>query len=194
MNDAIIVLGGGIRSDGTLFPKAVSRVEKSIELFNQDNNSTIIMSGGFSWRREYEPEKTEAAAMRDLAISLGVPEDHVHTEEHSRDTFGNLFFTKLEHLIPNNWKSITVVTSDYHVARVEYVCQKIFGEEFTCKVCGTKTLFSDGERQEKLKSERRKIDFVKKHLADLPNGNDEEFRKIILVHHPGYNDDPIIKR
>ena len=123
--DAIVVLGSGVKSDGTLLPKAVSRVQKSVELYDQNRGSRMIMSGGFNWQRESVPKNTEAMAMKELAISLGVPSDHILIEEHSRDTLGNLFFTKLEHLVPNNWKNCVVVTSDYHVKRVEFLCKKI---------------------------------------------------------------------
>jgi len=191
--DAIVVLGSGISSDGELLPKAIKRVNMAVELFKSGIAERIIMSGRFSWHRDDLPSKTEAEAMKELAVSLDVPAEKILLENRSKDTLGNLFFTKIQFLEARNWHNIIVVTSNYHKERVQFLCKKILGSNYTFRVVGVDTDMPPDELRERLEREGNKLAFVSEHLEKIPDGHDEKFKDIILNKHPAYKDDPTIR-
>ena len=81
--EAILVCGTGINPDGSLTLSAIHNVKKSIELFLQKKAPLIVYSGKWAWNYNYIPSKTEASAMKNLAISLGINSKSILTEEES---------------------------------------------------------------------------------------------------------------
>ena len=71
--DVVIVLGGGVHEDGSLPSRARARVRKGVALFRQGRARRLLMSGSHSGHLEKTPRVTEAQAMKDYAMSLGVP-------------------------------------------------------------------------------------------------------------------------
>ena len=65
------------------------------------------------------PIRSEASAMKEYALSLGIPEMNILAEEKSKDTLGNAFFTKITYLEKYNWKNVIVITSDFHLNRTK---------------------------------------------------------------------------
>ena len=191
--DVIVVLGSGISSSGTLLPKGQKRVEKAVELYNDGTAERLIMSGCFSWHRDDVPPKTEAEAMKDCAVSLGVPSENVLMENHSKDTLGNVFFTKLQFLEEHGWYNIAVVTSDYHKDRVAFLCQKILGSDYSTEVIGVDAELSADEREERMKHEQNKLMYIKECLNDIADGDHNQIANMILHEHPGYRDDPEVR-
>jgi uncharacterized SAM-binding protein YcdF (DUF218 family) len=125
--DAIVVLGRGIDHDGSLPKLAKQRVERAAELSAWQTAPRIIFSGRCSLMTEVIPAVTEAGAMAEYAVVLGLPREALHVEEQSRDTIGNAYFVLRDYLEPNDWTSIRVVTSDFHIQRTAWVFQKVFG-------------------------------------------------------------------
>lgn len=191
--DAIIVLGSGISSEGQLFLNGKQRVEKGVELYKENHAPRIIMSGGVSWHRDDAPARTEAKAMREFAVSLGVPDKQVFLEEHSKDTLGNIFFAKIEYLAPRKWHDIVVVTSHYHVERVQYLCQKVLGRNYVYTVEGVEAGLSPDELEKRVEQEKKKFAFAREHLAQIKDGDDAQIREIILNKHPSYREDTLLK-
>jgi len=71
--------------------------------------------------------------MAELAVAAGVPPGSVTVETRSRDTIGNIWFTKPLLGGPSR-QSVTVVTSDWHAARVRYLAQVIWGPGYQVTV------------------------------------------------------------
>ena len=71
------------------------------------------------WQKQI-PSRFEAEAMKEYAISEGVPTDLILIEQESKDTLGNAYFTKVNILEPNNWKNVLVITSDFHLERTKW--------------------------------------------------------------------------
>lgn len=109
--DAIIVLGKGISVDGTLPEIARQHVRMGAALYAAAP-APIIMSGAYGLF-ERQPSRTEAAAMREYAVELGIPGDQIIVEEESRDTIGNAWFTKVCIIAPRKWRRLVVVTAEY---------------------------------------------------------------------------------
>ncbi|KRM02453.1 YdcF family protein [Limosilactobacillus gastricus] len=107
--DYLIVLGAGLYQ-GRVSPLLAGRVQKAVSL-SQDNPQTkFIMSGG---QGSDEP-RSEAAAMKEYAMSLGVPADRIILEDQSTNTAENIKFS--QRLIPPNQK-IALVTNNFHLLR-----------------------------------------------------------------------------
>ncbi|MBR5751673.1 MAG: YdcF family protein [Clostridia bacterium] len=116
--DVIIILGCRFRQDGTLPPLLRGRVDRALQFFRgqqetSGKNAVFIPSGG---RGEDEP-MPEAEAMRRYLIANGVPDEAIYPEDRSRNTYQNMAFSKqiADEVAPNG--SVLFVTTNYHVFR-----------------------------------------------------------------------------
>ncbi|MCL2592209.1 MAG: YdcF family protein [Defluviitaleaceae bacterium] len=111
--DVVIVLGAGINGETVSRPLA-HRLDRTIEYFNQNPNSTIIVTGGLGNRAVI----TEAEAMARYLVARGVPRESILLEEKSTSTYENLSFAKeiLEEHFPNGFNAV-LITNDFHIYR-----------------------------------------------------------------------------
>lgn len=120
---AIVVLGNRppVDPDGNVRPELRRRVETGVRLFHEGVAPRLVMAGGPA-----PSGHVEAEVMRELAISLGVPEEVIVVEPSSTDTIENAGFTValLCGADPLCSPRLVVVTSPYHLRRA--------GELFAC--------------------------------------------------------------
>ena len=116
--DYILILGCKFRRDGTLTPLLRGRVDKAIEFWRRQKETTgreavLIPSGG----QGADEPIAEAEAMRRYIDAHGVPSSCVVLEDRSRNTFQNMEYSRA--LIEKNSGSAKVVyaTTNYHVFR-----------------------------------------------------------------------------
>jgi uncharacterized SAM-binding protein YcdF (DUF218 family) len=99
--------------------KAVKyRLPRAVELYKQGRAGKILFSGGVKWPGN---EYTEALQLKKEAISLGVPEKDILTEDLSLHTLENVLASLLVldrefHL--HNIRRLLVVTTSYHMRRL----------------------------------------------------------------------------
>lgn len=121
--DAVIVLGCALRKDGTPTPLLANRVEKGIASWKAHPEARLIMSGG-QGADEVQPE---SHAMRDFALSQGVPEEVILVEDRSTNTDENLRFSEEireeEGLVAEG--RVLIVTDDYHVFRALLISRNL---------------------------------------------------------------------
>ncbi|MFH1212445.1 MAG: YdcF family protein, partial [Candidatus Woesearchaeota archaeon] len=153
MKNAIIVLAGGIEKDGSLPPMTKYRVEKGVELYKQGVASKIILSGSWSFLYDFTPARTEAEAMQEYAVSLGVKKDDIILEADSKDTLGEAYFLKVKFLEPRRWFDIAVVTSEFHLQRTRYLFNKVLGKNFDIEFVGCDSRLSKEELEKKMLEE-----------------------------------------
>lgn len=135
--DAIVVLGGGIDDSGAPGQSSTRRAYLGSQLFLQGRAPRLILSTGYT---DSEVNKSEAQAMRIIAIGMGVPDHKIILEEKSYNTYTNALETK-KILEKNNLKSIILVTSFSHLYRAVKVFNKI-GIEAYPYASGTSRLFN----------------------------------------------------
>ena len=82
--DAIVVLGRGVDADGTLPRLVEHRVNRAAGLFAWETASRIIFSGRCSLMVDVIAAVTEARAMAEYAVTLGLPRDALFVEGESR--------------------------------------------------------------------------------------------------------------
>ncbi len=128
--DMIIVLGGGISVRGILPFWVETRLDKATELYVSTQIPKILLSG--KGRDDFPV--TEARAMHDYLLLKGIPAEDILTEELSRDTIQNAFFSMVIHLTPLKVKSALVITNTFHIERTkmifDYVCGNIIHFEY----------------------------------------------------------------
>ncbi len=97
MKKVIIILGGGIETDGSLPEIPKKRVERGVQLFGELKAFKMIMSGKCGLRLDWQknfPPISEAMAMQEYALTLGMKAETLVTEEDSMDTLGNAFLRR----------------------------------------------------------------------------------------------------
>ena len=112
---AFVVLGYQLNSDGSLKPEAKGRCDVAYESAMKYPNSLIFVTGGGT--ASGNKTATEGGQMKDYLVNVkGLDEKRIITETKAMDTIQNAEYTILE-LIEKNIKTITVITSDYHIRR-----------------------------------------------------------------------------
>ena len=116
--DFLIVLGCGLRADGTPTPLLRGRLDRALAFYEAQKSQTgkeltFITSGGQG------PDEviSESASMKRYLLERGVPESQIVEEDRSTDTYENMRFSKekIQALDPNG--KIAFSTTNYHVFR-----------------------------------------------------------------------------
>ena len=114
--DIGIVLGGFARhfpgSDNIKLAETGDRLWQTVSLYQQGKIRKIFISGG-----GIQNAKSEAAAVRDALIAMGIPVEDIIAEETSRNTYENAIFSA--ELIAANYPvaSCILITSAVHIKR-----------------------------------------------------------------------------
>lgn len=189
--DAIVVLGGGVHPDGTLPPVARARVERAVELFESGVAPRLILSGRCGLSAP-EPAVTEAAAMAEYAAGFGVPRAALLEEDDAKDTLGNAYFTRLRFLEPNDWTSIRVVTSDFHLSRAAWVFRKILGPGYDVSFVSAPSALTPRELIDRALEECKITIFLNEWLQAVEEADDHAIERLMVQEHPGYADAPVL--
>lgn len=192
--DAIVVLGRGVEPDGSLPYLARQRVVRAAELYAWETAPRIIFSGRCSLMTETEPPCTEARAMADFAVSLGLPHRALLIEDESRDTIGNAYFVLRRFLEPNDWTSIRVVTSDFHIQRSAWVFQKVLGLGYDVSFTPAPSELDHSTIAARAREESDIAAFLMEWLAPIADGDPLALAQFIWQQHPGYARDPAVTR
>lgn len=111
--DAVIVLGAGIRGDRVTVPLAY-RLNAAIEYHKKNPDAVIVVTGG----QGFQETITEAEAMEKYLLRKGVNPDKIIKEEKATSTNENMRFTKeiLDEHFEGEY-SVVVVTNNFHIYR-----------------------------------------------------------------------------
>jgi SanA protein len=111
-----IVFGAGLWKNGTATPILYDRVETAVQLYKSGKVGKILMSGDNRFVDYNEP-----AVMREVAISLGVPDDEIILDYAGRSTYDTCYRAKE---IFGVEKAI-LVTQAFHLPRAIYTCNHL---------------------------------------------------------------------
>jgi hypothetical protein len=120
--DCILIPGGGLLEDGSLPAWTRSRLDLALEL-QHETNWIATLSGGTVHKppphdaSDFPVFESKAAA--DYLIRCGTNPSMILHETCSYDTIGNAYFSRLLFAEPLSWKTLLVITSDFHLARVQ---------------------------------------------------------------------------
>ena len=116
--DYLIILGCGIRKDGTPSPLLRGRVDRALAFAAKQEALTgkapvFVPSGG---QGPDEPI-SESASMKRYLLEQGVPEDRILTEDRSTDTHENMRFSWELIRARDPGAKVAFATTNYHVFR-----------------------------------------------------------------------------
>ena len=114
--DCIIILGAGVRKDGSPSPMLKDRLDKGIELYNKGVAPKIIMSGDHGQKR-YD----EVNTMKKYAIEQGVPSEDIFMDHAGFSTYDSIYRERDVFLV----KKAIIVTQKYHMYRALYIADKL---------------------------------------------------------------------
>ena len=117
--DCILVLGCGVKEDGTPSDRLRDRVKVGVDLYHAGAAPKLLMSGDHG-REGYD----EVSAMLKLAVELGVPEEDVFLDHAGFSTYESIY--RAQYIF--SCKSMIVVTQEYHLYRALYIAES-FGIE-----------------------------------------------------------------
>ena len=112
--ETALVLGAGVRKDGTPTQYLAWRVETAVDLYKAGKVRTLLMSGNARNEKGSEP-----AVMSEYAQSLGVAEADIVLDNAGYTTYESCYRVKRVF----GYGDIIAVTQGYHVPRSVAFCQ-----------------------------------------------------------------------
>ena len=127
-SDALLLL-----SDDNFF---ADRATRASELYRQKLAPVVVASG-----RRLRPTAGVSELMEHDLIERGVPKDRIVRFSQDADNTREEALALRALVTEKNWRSVIVVTSNYHTRRARYIFQRVFPESITVRVAGAR----DGE-------------------------------------------------
>ena len=132
-SDAIIVL-----SDDNFY---ADRATRGSQVFREGMAPLVVASG-----RRLRPHAGIAELMEHDLIERGVPKDKILRVPHDADNTKEEADVLAQLAIQKKWKSVIVVTSNYHTRRARYIFEKVFPPGMTIRMTGARDGDFDPER------------------------------------------------
>lgn len=148
--DCIIVLGAGVRADGTPSPMLKDRLLEGIALYELGVSDRLLMSGD-NTKKGYD----EVNTMKQYAIDHGVPSEHIFMDHAGISTYDSIYRAKEIFQA----EKIIIVTQEYHLYRALYISESLGIEAYG--VPADPVIYAGQELREIREVIARTKDFVK---------------------------------
>lgn len=114
--DCILVLGAGVRSDGSPSDMLRDRVTVACSLYEamEEPRVPLLMSG------DHTGNYNEVSAMKKLAAELGVPSERIFLDHEGYSTYESLYRAKYIF----GARRIVIVTQQYHLHRALHIARE----------------------------------------------------------------------
>lgn len=127
--DAVIILGGGVRKNGTMPIWTLRRIKKALEY--KDKTSYFIATSAYTINKAPVINKlgfpvNESIKIGELLVKAGIDKSMILTERWSHDTIGNAYFTRIIHTDQLNLKKLLIITSEFHMPRSKAIFEWVF--------------------------------------------------------------------
>ena len=124
--DFIIILGCGIKRDGTPTPLLRGRIDRAIDFAREQEKETgksplFVTSGG----QGADETISESECMKNYLISRGIPHELIIEENKSTTTLENMKFSKEKIFAINPDAKIVFSTTNYHVFRAGLFARRV---------------------------------------------------------------------
>ena len=119
--DCILVLGAGLKADGTPNHMLQDRLDKGIELYEAGVAPKLLISGD-NGREEYD----EVNAMKIYALNAGVPSEDIFMDHAGFSTYESMYRAKDIFLV----KKAIIITQRYHQYRALYIARELGMEAY----------------------------------------------------------------
>ncbi len=173
----IVVLGGGIDLQGNLPPHVHLRLDKAIELFQEHPDSRIVLSGRYSFLYgKDKPPFTEAKKMSEYIFDKGIAKEKILLEELSKDSIGNAYYLKINIFIPERENQGMIITSEFHIKRIRYIFDKVFGDNYSFTFVGVSDSLPSEQEGEVVERQKQLLLKTEEMLSNMKDG-DHDFLK-----------------
>jgi uncharacterized SAM-binding protein YcdF (DUF218 family) len=132
-SDAILVL-----SDDNFY---ADRATRAAQIYRQGLSSIVVASG-----RRLRPYAGVAELMEHDLIERGVPKDKILRVAHDADNTREEAKTLAQVAKQKKWRSVIVVTSNFHTRRARYIFSHVFPEDIRIRITGAPDGDFDPER------------------------------------------------
>lgn len=127
--EAVIILGKGVQTDGTVPTIVQHELDYVLSLHGQQPLPLVIVSGRQWGLEPVHGQLSEAVAMANYLKEQTQSNITVELEDQSLDTIGNLVFSK-QILDTHQAKQILVVSTVPHLSRVQYLVSQLFDASY----------------------------------------------------------------
>ena len=123
----ICVLAGGLDKNGNVNEFVIPRLDKAIEIFNNNkDNCFILCLGGGTYHKPPNLNSLnyvihESTSCSHYLRDAGIPEDKIMREWSSYDTIANGFFCYTNFILPLKIENLILITSDFHMKRSQCI-------------------------------------------------------------------------
>ncbi len=114
--DCILVLGCGVKKDGTPSDMLCDRLTMALELYKANAAPKLLMSGDHG-----SEDYNEVGVMKQFAIDAGVPSEDIFMDHAGFSTYESIYRAKEIFQA----KKIIIVTQEYHLFRSLYIAEKL---------------------------------------------------------------------
>ena len=114
--DCVLVLGCGVREDGTPSHMLEDRLKQGVALYDLQASPKLLMSGDHG-RVEYN----EVGTMKEYAVEAGIPSEDVFMDHAGFSTYESLYRAKEIFGV----KKLIIVTQEYHLYRALYIAERL---------------------------------------------------------------------
>ena len=168
MNGIIIILGSPNDEQGNLSEMATGRLEQGLAEYRNHDGYKILCTGGFGKHFNTTDRPHAEYAIRCLQ-QKGIPEKDLLEIAQSRNTVEDAFLSK-PIIDKYGVRSLIVVSSDFHMLRVEHIFRQIF-EGYDLTFSGAETSFSTERFRALRNHEKSELEKLrKKGIPGLRNG------------------------
>ncbi len=119
----IVILGNTNDEHGSLSAIAISRCQKAVAIWNEDENQEIITTGTFGGHFN-TTQTSHSDLLKAYLLQQGVPADRILKNINSANTFQDIVGLR-EVLSKKNPAHVNIITSDFHYGRVKFYCDLI---------------------------------------------------------------------
>ena len=114
--DCILVLGCGLRDDGSPSAMLADRIDTAVMIYDQTDVKAILASGDHS-REDYD----EVGAILKRAVESGVPGDSIVLDHAGFSTYESMYRAKNIYGV----EKVIIVTQEYHLFRAIYIASSL---------------------------------------------------------------------
>ena len=114
--DCVLVLGCGVKADGTPSDMLSDRIKRGIELYKQGAAPKIMMSGDHG-TKTYD----EVNTMKQIAVDAGIPSSDVFMDHAGFSTYESMYRARDVFAADK----IIIVTQEYHLPSALYIAKQL---------------------------------------------------------------------
>ncbi len=114
--DCILILGGGVRADGSPTPMLRDRLISGFDAYNNISCKTVFVTGDSE-----ESDYTETVTMQNELMQMGVKEENITCDGYGLSTYESIWRAKYVY----GYNKILIVSQKYHLNRAIYIANKL---------------------------------------------------------------------